>query len=149
MQNLREFAAKHQGHVGRLWAEVQELVSDLEVVQGKYYRAKDAYERACIDASRCVFDIALRAMAHDGHVCVAESLVVPHSQSHLLLFGFAGPFVPDCLTSETRLEKVLSLPRLRLLGRLRLLPGFFLRQLENVDGGKTMERCRRREKRYT
>lgn len=51
-QNLSQFAAKHQGHVERLWVEAQELVTDLNVVQGEYYRAKDAYESACIDASR-------------------------------------------------------------------------------------------------
>lgn len=52
-QNLTEFSKKHRGHVTRSWAEAQELVNDLEVVQGEYYRAKDAYEQACINASRC------------------------------------------------------------------------------------------------
>lgn len=45
-----------------LWTEAQDLVSDLEVVQGEYYRAKDAYERACIDATRYeqfLFEVAL------------------------------------------------------------------------------------------
>ena len=52
-QTLTEFSKKHRGHVARSWAEAQELVNDLEVVQGEYYRAKDAYEQACINASRC------------------------------------------------------------------------------------------------
>lgn len=45
-----------------LWTEAQDLVSDLEVVQGEYYRAKGAYERACIDATRYEqfhFEVAL------------------------------------------------------------------------------------------
>lgn len=51
-KTMTQFSAKHKGHVARLWAEAQELVSDLEAVQGDYYRAKDAYEQACIQASR-------------------------------------------------------------------------------------------------
>lgn len=51
-QPLTEFSKKHQGHVGRLWTEAQDLVKDLEVVSGEFYRAKAAYEMACIEASR-------------------------------------------------------------------------------------------------
>lgn len=55
MQTLTDYSEKHKCHVARLWAEAQELVSDLEVVQGEYYRAKNAYEQACIQASRCAY----------------------------------------------------------------------------------------------
>eukprot|EP00903_Cladosiphon_okamuranus_P013168 g12281.t1 len=49
---LTEFSQKHKGHVSRLWAEAQDLVSDLEVVSGQYYKARERYEQSCIQASR-------------------------------------------------------------------------------------------------
>lgn len=52
LQTLTEFSKKHKGHVARLCTEAQDLVRDLEVVGGEYYRAKGAYEEACIQASR-------------------------------------------------------------------------------------------------
>lgn len=51
-QTLTEFSKNHKGHVARLWAEAQDLVSDLEVVSGQYSKARERYEQSCIQASR-------------------------------------------------------------------------------------------------
>ncbi|CAM9988107.1 unnamed protein product, partial [Discosporangium mesarthrocarpum] len=51
-KTLSEYAERHQGHVERLWMEAQELMGELEVVQGDYTRAKREYEKACLEASR-------------------------------------------------------------------------------------------------
>ncbi|CAM9526317.1 unnamed protein product [Choristocarpus tenellus] len=54
-KTLSEYAVRHRAHVERLGAEAQELVQELEVVQGEYRQAKGTYENACMDASRCIF----------------------------------------------------------------------------------------------
>lgn len=100
-QSLTEFSERHKGHVARLWAEAQELVSDMEAVQGDYYRAKDTYEQACIQATRLIDD---RNKARDSAASAARAAAEEAPEA--AIGNVHPPFTPPSpsRTKEVSLE---------------------------------------------
>ena len=98
-QALSDFSERHKGHVARLWAEAQELVSDMGVVQGEYYRAKDAYEQACIQATRLI-DVRDKAR-HSATLAARAAAEV--QEAEMALRGTHPPIAPS---SPSRMKEV-------------------------------------------
>lgn len=95
--------------MARLWAEAQELVSDLEVVQGEYYRARDAYEQACMQASRLLDDRNKARESAAAAAAAAEAAAA--EESEMAARGAQSVAAP---TSPTKTREVCSISGERL-----------------------------------